>query len=202
MSIFGVEFQQAFRGDAVLLGDRQGVVGVVEVDDGALACCARLDPAALVDRFGKAPEAVREPAAPRACVAVSAAVEAVDVAAEILAREGGPDAEAEPVAQAVDRDRKDAADEEMLAADHAEIFGQEIAVEPQRAIGFQRAGSVPMIGRVRGDVEHAPMDDVAIDARPADRFQDFEGGRFRTLEQLSEQSARRHQSCSRPPEPI
>lgn len=88
-----------------------------------------MDPAALIDRLGKALEAVREPAPPRSHVAVFSVVEALDVAVEILARESGPDAVAEFFGHAVDGDVEDAADEEMLTVDHAEVLGQEVAVE-------------------------------------------------------------------------
>ena len=84
----------------------------------------------MVDRLGKAFEVVPEPAPPRPHIAVFAVVEAIDIAVEILAREGGPDAVAEFLGHAVDGDIEDAADEKMFAADHAEIFGQEIAGEP------------------------------------------------------------------------
>lgn len=89
-----------------------------------------MDPAALVDRFGKTLEAVPEPAPPRPHVAIFAVIEAIHVAVEILARERRLDAIAEFFGHAVDGDIEDAADEKMFAADHAEIFGQEIAVEP------------------------------------------------------------------------
>lgn len=129
MSIFGVEFEQSLRGDAVLLGAPQVMIVVVQTNRRPLPSQLRVDPAALVDCLGKAFEAVSEPAPPWPHIAVFAVVEALDIAVEILAREGRPDAVAKFFGHAVDGNVEDAADEEMLTADHAEIFGQEIAVE-------------------------------------------------------------------------
>ena len=130
MTIFSVEFEQPLRADTVLLRNRQFVILIVKADHRPLPPQSRMDPAALIDRLRKALEAIREPAPPRSHVAIFSVVEAVDVAVEILAREGGPDAVAEFFGHAVDGDAEDAADEEMFAVDHAEIFRQKIAVEP------------------------------------------------------------------------
>lgn len=129
MTIFGVEFEQPLGADTVLLCHGQFVTFVVEADHRPLPRQLRMNPAALIDRLGKTLEAVREPSPPRPHIAVFSVVEAVDIAFEILAREGGPDAVAEFFGHAVDGDVEDASDEEMLAAYHAEIFRQEIAVE-------------------------------------------------------------------------
>lgn len=128
MTIFGIEFEKTLRADPVPLRNRQFVTFIVKADHRTLPPQLRMDPAALVDRFGKALEAIAEPAPPRPHVAIFAVVEAVHVAVEIFARDRRPDAVAELLGHAVDGDVEDAADEEMLAADYAEIFGQEIAV--------------------------------------------------------------------------
>lgn len=85
MTIFPVEFEQPLGADAVLLRNREFVRVVIQADRRSLSAQLRIDPASLIERFGKTLEVVREPAPPRSHIAVFAVVEAVDVAVEILA---------------------------------------------------------------------------------------------------------------------
>lgn len=116
--------------------------------------------------FGVDAQGVGQPAEPWAFVFREALVEAVDISIEIGAAEAVPAAPGPAPLKPMDRDLHDAANEKVLAAEHAEIRRQEITVEAQRGVGLLVAGVWPGIGRLAGEVHDAVVPFAAAGALP------------------------------------
>src|SRR6266567_3688405 len=167
MAVEGVDFEQPVERYSALLLQRQRMLGRLQLDFWALAIVLEMQQALEIEGVGITCEPVREPAEPRSETYLLAAVESPDIALEILTRQRRPHAEAEALAlTANDRQFEHRAHEEVLAAEHAEIFREEVTIQIERAVRRNLHLSRPLLGIVASEIEDALVLALAGPAAP------------------------------------